>query len=167
MKNNNIFNKTKVKKKDKQILIPPIIGLIAAFFTSALLEFALEKYYFPFDPDFGFSFSDNALKYVLLFIPILTVAALFQYFVALKIWKQYKENKKVLYLQLWQLVSICCITLSLIISFLGWYKIQKIEYVTLFFLRYTTFTFSYWFTNYFTMKIIDSFFDNRFSVKNV
>jgi hypothetical protein len=143
-----------VKKKYQQILIPPIFGLLAAFFASALLAFLLNKYYFPFDPDFGFSFSDNALKYVLLFIPLLVLAALFQYFIALAIWKRYNENKKILYLQLWQLIIISCIILSLIMSFLGWYRIQKIEYATLIFLRYTTFIFSYWVANYFTIKAL-------------
>ncbi len=157
-----------MKKKDKQIFIPPILGLLVAFFACTLLEFALDKYYFfNVESEFGFDFSIYLLMYAMLFIPLLIVAALFQHFAANKIWKKYQENKKILYLQLWQLVSICCIALSLIISFLGWYKIQKIEYATLLFLRYTTFTFSYWVANYFTMKIIDSFFDNRFSVKNV
>ena len=146
-----------MKKKNQQILIPPIIGLLVAFFATTLLEFALDKYYFPFDPDFGFDFSIYSLMYAILFIPLLVIGAVFQYFVALKIWERYVEGKKTFKLSLWQLICVSCLIFGLLITAYESSKISIIEYLRLIFVRRTLFVLVYWFTNYFTMKIIDFF----------
>jgi hypothetical protein len=156
-----------MKKTDQQILIPPFLGLLAAFVASTFLELALDKYYFPFDPDFGFDFSMYATIYTMLFIPLLVVAAVFQYFVAIKIWERHVENKKIFNLSLWLLICVSCLIFGLLVVGYESSKISIIEYLRLIFVRRTLFVLAYWFANYFVMKKIDSFSDNKFGVKNV
>jgi hypothetical protein len=157
----------KMKKKDQQILIPPIIGLIVAFFVSALLEVVLDKYYFTVDPDPRFNFSMYATIYTMLFIPLLIVAVVFQYFVVLKIWGRHVENKKTFNLSLWQLICISSLIFGLLIVGYESIKISIIEYLRLIFVRRTLFVLAYWFTNYFTMKRLGNPLDTKSVVKNV
>jgi hypothetical protein len=156
-----------MKKKDQQILIPPIIGLIVAFFASTFLELALDKYYFPFDPDFGFDFSMYATIYTMLFIPLLIVATVFQYFVVLKIWGKHIENKKILMLNLWQLICVSCLIFGLLVSTYQYRRFYSIDNFILIFARRTLFVLAYWFTNYFTMKRLGNPLDTKSVVKNV
>jgi hypothetical protein len=150
-----------MQKKDQQILIPPIIGLIVAFFASAFLELALDKYYFPFDPDSRFNFSMYATLYTMLFIPLLIVAVVFQYFVVLKIWGRHVENKKTFNLSLWQLICVSCLIFGLLIVGYESIKISIIEYLRLIFARRTLFVLAYWFANYFVMKRLGNPLDTK------
>jgi hypothetical protein len=156
-----------MKKKDQQILIPPIIGLLVAFFTSTFLELALDKYYFPFDPDFGFDFTMYATTYTMLFIPLLIVAVVFQYFVVLKIWGRHIENKKTSNLSLWQLICVSCLIFGLFISTYQCRSFFTFNHFILIFTRRTLFVLAYWFTNYFTMKRLGNPLDTKSVVKNV
>ncbi len=155
-----------MKKRDQQILIPPIIGLIVAFFVSALLEVVLDKYYFTIDPDPRFNFSMYATIYTMLFIPLLIVAAVFQYFIAIKIWERHVANKKTFNFILWQLICVSCLIFGFLITAYESGKISIIEYLKLIFVRRTLFVLAYWFTNYFTMKVLSNLFDNKTVVKN-
>jgi hypothetical protein len=150
-----------MKKRDQQILIPPIIGLLAAFFASSFLELALDKYYFLFDPDFGFDFSDYATFYTMLFIPLFFVATVFQYLVVLKIWGRHVENKKTFNLSLWQLICVSCLIFGLLISAYQCPSFFTLNYFVLIFTRRTLFVLAYWFTNYFTMKRLGDLLDNK------
>jgi hypothetical protein len=156
-----------VQKKDKQILIPPVVGLIVAFFASAFLELALDKYYFPFDPDFSFDFSDYATFYTMLFIPLFFAATVFQYFVVLKILRRHVENKKTFNLSLWQLICVSCLIFGLLITAYQCRSFFKLNDFVLIFTRRTLFVLAYWFTNYSTMKRLGNPLETKPVVKNV
>jgi hypothetical protein len=156
-----------LKNKHSQILLPPIFGLIVAFIASTLLELALDKYYFPYDPDFGFDLSMYASMYIMFFIPLLFFASVFQYFVALKIWKKHLENKKIFKLKLWQIICLSCLIYAIPISIYQCHSFLTLNHFILIFARRVLFVLTYWFTNYFTLKVLRQFFDTMSVVKNV
>jgi ACR3 family arsenite efflux pump ArsB len=149
-----LTGKLVLKKHELQILIPPIVGLLAAYLPDALFGLGLDKFYYSFDPDFGSGFSRYASIYILLFIPLLVVGVVFQYFIAIKIWNRYMENKKILKLSLWQLICISCLIFILLLSAYQFQNLFSENFFIVIFTRHILFVTVYWFTNYYAMKVI-------------
>ena len=118
-----------MKKNIRLIIIPPVVGGIVAALALVLIQQALEKFYFPYDPDpvFAFSVYDYLLFDSLFFLLALIPAIIFQLLIAIPIYKRYQSGTKVFYLGMWPFVIICCLIFGLALSYFNWSKIMGIE----------------------------------------
>ena len=143
-----------MSQRFKEIIIPPLAGLLVALLVSIGIQTLLIEYYYPKDFDEAFSPYFFIDIYFMAFLPILLVAILFQLFIASGIWKRYGQNKTILNLSLAQLILISCFFFGTATALYRWQTFYGIEAFVVMFLRVTVVSILYWTVTLYTLKSI-------------
>jgi len=140
----------------KTIFLPPVAGLVVAFIALHLyMQVEDWKYYLPEEDVrmFHFTWVDYLLMYSIVFVLFLAGAIIFQYFIAIPIWKKYKTGKKFLQLGVWPLIVSTSLLLSIALFILFVDK-HSMSYQNPVFFISSAFIISmvYWMGNVFMLK---------------
>ena len=140
-------------QKIVQLIIAPFAGLIVAFSLFILNQYLLFKFYLPFDPEFP-SFLDPFQKsvYAMLFVASMFTVILFQIFFAVRVFKKYVENKRILNLSIGQLIVITSLIFASLITLKTGETFYTTKFLILRMLAATVITIAYLTTNYFIFK---------------
>ena len=139
--------------KNRELIIPPVIGLIIAFTLLYIFTEIVNTFIYPGDGDDVFHFPYLTI-YAMAFFPLLIFAGLVQYFIALPIWKIYTSNRKFLNLKLWQLILLSSIVFGIILAYWHWYTFQGLQMLVYYSISITIISISYWTVNLSVLKYL-------------
>ena len=150
--------------KIKQYTIPPFVGLLIAFTLLFAFQNLTTSLYGSNDADDVFGDDFFIIGLLIGFLPMLVIAAAFQYFVGLPVWEKYKNGSKLFNLHLWQLVVVSSIIFS-VIFFLLFYNENTISFTNplLALSASIIITLLYWAGNIFTLKRLGKVKNKKFS----
>ena len=147
-----------IDKKLKQAVAPPIVGLVIAFILLYIYQSIIDWFYYPPDGDevFSFDFVDYIVIYLASFFPIFIIVGLFQFFIAIPIWENYKRGRRFMGIHLWQLVFIASVIFGISITFLLKRETTSFNNLGLTILTAIIITMCYWIGNIYILKKIDN-----------
>ncbi|MEO6404130.1 MAG: hypothetical protein ABIY51_10005 [Ferruginibacter sp.] len=142
------------KNKSLKFFIPLFTGLLVVFILLYIFTQIVNKVIYPGDGDQPFEWPILPV-YTFFFIPTYIIASLFQYLVALKIWRIYNEGKKIGGLKSWQLLLISSLAFGSIIGYWYWDTFQEKKMLLFYIASLTLMSICYWTTNLLIKKFID------------
>lgn len=141
-------------RKTFKIVLPTIIGLLLVIICLQLHQTFIDKFYeedavIYFEPLFDIDL------YLILYLPILAIGILFQFFVILRLWDNYNKKMKYFHLRLLQLVLLSCLLFGIVMGLFTWYSRIGVTDLILQSLVWTGLAIVYRTGNLLTMRFID------------
>ena len=144
-------------RKTIAAILPPIIGILLALIFLQIRQTVLEHLH----PEI---YDDAVLTFEPLFdidilFPIYAIAnlaaAIFQFFIGLRVWDIYKQGQKILTLSLWQLTIISCLLFGIGLGLFFWYSRAGIQDLLFKILAGTLAALFYWCGNFISLFFIE------------